>query len=38
MPRPVLVDACGALAGLGFGAVLAAVILGESRGSLAAPG
>jgi predicted ferric reductase len=32
------VDACAALAGLGFGAVLAAVILGESRGSLAAPG
>ena len=26
------------LAGLGFGAVLAAVLLGESRGSLAAPG
>jgi len=33
-----MVDACAALAGLGFGAVLAAVILGESRGSLAAPG
>jgi len=32
------VDACAALAGLGLGAVLAAVILGESRGSLAAPG
>jgi predicted ferric reductase len=32
------VNACAALAGLGFGAVLAAVILGESRGSLAAPG
>ncbi len=31
-------DACAALAGLGFGAVLAAVILAESRGSLAAPG
>ncbi len=31
-------DACAALAGLGFGAVLAAVITGESRGSLAAPG
>ena len=38
VPRPVIVDACAALAGLGFGAVLAAVILGESRGSLAAPG
>ena len=33
-----MVDACAALAGLGFGAVLAAVITGESRGSLAAPG
>jgi predicted ferric reductase len=33
-----MVDACAALAGLGFGAVVAAVILGESRGSLAAPG
>jgi hypothetical protein len=32
-PRPLIVDACAALAGLGFGAVLAAVILGESRGS-----
>ena len=38
VPRPVIVDVCAALAGLGFGAVLAAVILGESRGSLAAPG
>jgi predicted ferric reductase len=37
-PRPRVVDACAALAGLGFGAVLAAVISGESRGSLAAPG
>ena len=37
-PRPGLVDACTALAGLGLGAVLAAVILAESRGSLAAPG
>jgi len=37
-PRPGIVDACAALAGLGFGAVLAAVILGESQGSLAAPG
>jgi predicted ferric reductase len=38
VPRPGLVDACAALAGLGLGAVLAAVVLGESRGSLAAPG
>ena len=34
----MIVDVGAALAGLGFGAVLAAVILGESRGSLAAPG
>jgi predicted ferric reductase len=33
-----VVDVCAALAGLGFGAVLAAVIIGESRGSLAEPG
>jgi ferredoxin-NADP reductase len=32
------VDTCAALAGLGFGAVLAAVVLAESRRSLAAPG
>ncbi len=38
VPRAGVVDACAVLAGLGFGAVLAAVILGESRGSLAAPG
>ena len=38
VPRSGIVNACAALAGLGFGAVLAAVILGESRGSLAAPG
>ncbi len=31
-------DVCAALAGLGFGAVLAAVITGESRAALAAPG
>ena len=37
-PRPRLLDAAAALAGLGFGAVLAAVIAGETRGSLAAPG
>jgi predicted ferric reductase len=37
-PRPGMVDACAVMAGLGFGAVLAAVILGESRNSLAAPG
>jgi ferredoxin-NADP reductase len=34
----VIVDVCAALAGLGFGAVLAAVILADSRSSLAAPG
>jgi predicted ferric reductase len=37
-PRPGFVDACAAVAGLGFGAVVASVILSESRGSLAAPG
>ena len=31
-------DFCAALAGLGLGAVLAAVVLGETRGALAAPG
>jgi predicted ferric reductase len=36
--RRAIVDAYAAVAALGFGAVLAAVILGESRGSLAAPG
>jgi predicted ferric reductase len=37
-PRPGVVDACAALAGLGFGAVLAAVVTGESAGALRAPG
>jgi predicted ferric reductase len=37
-PRPRFVDACAAVAGIGFGAVLASVITNESRGSLAAPG
>ena len=37
-PRPGFVDACAAVAGIGFGAVLASVITNESRGSLAAPG
>jgi integral membrane sensor domain MASE1 len=38
VPRPRVVDVCAALAGLGFGAVLAAVITGESAGALRAPG
>jgi predicted ferric reductase len=38
VPRPVVVDVCAALAGLGFGAVLAAVVTGESAGALRAPG
>jgi predicted ferric reductase len=38
VPRPRVVDACAGLAGVGFGAVVAAVITAESRGSLAAPG
>lgn len=37
-PLPLFVDACAALAGLGFGAVVAAVVLAESHRSLAAPG
>ena len=37
-PRPRFVDACAALAGIGFGAVVASVITSESHGSLAAPG
>ncbi len=37
-PRPRFVDLCAAIAGIGFGAVVAAVVTGESRGSLAAPG
>ncbi|HEY2076717.1 MAG TPA: ferric reductase-like transmembrane domain-containing protein, partial [Streptosporangiaceae bacterium] len=38
MPRPRFVDACAAIAGIGFGAVLASAIANESRASLAAPG
>ena len=37
-PQPLIVDACAGVAGLGAGAVLAAVIANESRGALAAPG
>jgi hypothetical protein len=37
-PRPRVVDACAALAGVGFGVIVGTVILGEDRGSLAAPG
>jgi hypothetical protein len=37
-PRPGVVDGCAALAGLGFGAVLPAVVTGESAGALRAPG
>jgi len=35
---PWVADACAALAGLGLGVTLALVIVGETRGSLAAPG
>src|SRR5271167_2718403 len=38
VPRPRVVDACAALAGLGFGVTVGTVIIGEDRGSLAAPG
>jgi predicted ferric reductase len=37
-PRPRFVDFCAALAGIGFGAVVAGVVAGESRGSLGVPG
>jgi len=37
-PRPRFVDACAALAGIGFGAVVASVLSNESHGALAAPG
>jgi predicted ferric reductase len=37
-PRPRFVDACAAVAGLGFGAVIASVLTSQSRGALAAPG
>ena len=37
-PRPGFVTGCAALAGLGFGVTVGTVIIGESRGSLAAPG
>ncbi len=37
-PKPCVVDLLAAAAGLGLGAVLATVILGESRATLAAPG
>ena len=38
MPRPRFADACAAVAGLGFGAVIASVVTSQSRGALAAPG
>jgi predicted ferric reductase len=37
-PRPRVADACAALAGLGFGAVLATVSVSETGGALDAPG
>ena len=37
-PRPRVADACAALAGLGFGAVLATVSVSETGGALNAPG
>jgi len=38
VPRPRFVDVSAALAGIGFGAVVASVLANESRGALAAPG
>lgn len=37
-PRPIVADALGALAGLGFGLTLALVVINETPGSLASPG
>lgn len=37
-PKPWVVDLLAAAAGLGFGAVMATVIIGESRATLASPG
>jgi predicted ferric reductase len=37
-PRAWIANACAGLAGIGFGATLGAVITGETRGALAAPG
>ena len=37
-PRPGFATGCAALAGLGFGVSVGTVVIGESRGSLAAPG
>jgi predicted ferric reductase len=37
-PRPWVVDACAALAGLGFGVAVGTFVIGQSHGSLSAPG
>ena len=37
-PRPGFATGCAALAGLGFVVSAGTVVIGESRGSLAAPG
>ena len=37
-PRPGFATGCAALAGLGFGVSVGTVVIGESRGALAAPG
>ena len=37
-PRPIVADVLAGLAGLGFGVVLALVVINESKGSLASPG
>jgi predicted ferric reductase len=38
IPNPLVADLFAGLAGLGFGATVALVVTGETRGSLAAPG
>jgi predicted ferric reductase len=37
-PWPRIVDVCAALVGVGFGVAIGTVVIGESRGSLSAPG
>ena len=38
MPRPRVVDVCAALAGVGFGVAIGTAIIGQTHGSLSAPG
>jgi predicted ferric reductase len=38
VPRPRVVDVCAALAGVGFGVAIGTAIIGQTHGSLSAPG